>query len=422
MTNKWSRSYTNSEGETVVVCFDHLDKAVDIKLELQNMSPSRKCNWKQHKQMMETEGFTNSDVNESYRCLVKAYQKEQGKLSSLPTYAEMVATSKLESIKQAVGNMYQEKRENQMVLNDLNKLKRDLVTTAVVAEQVRDAFLDDMDWRIPHFEPVVPTNFSNEMFVVLTDLHIGALVDNVYGNSYNYAIAWNRIEAYLVKIAEYVRIFNIRKINLVILGDLIEHVYMRLKQQADVEFTMAQQIVKATELILWFIVQLSKLAHVEVESIAGNHDRMNGNKDLSLDDDNANVIINQTVAMMINSHNATNINFIEPSRSATEIHKEVHGRVFKFVHGHLDNGNKRDRLKGYISMTNEFVDCLVYGHLHNWRVEDSDNGRLTVGIGSIMGRNNYSKAFNCATDASQGIIIVKNDGEILPIRIGLQIN
>lgn len=77
-------------------------------------------------------------------------------------------------------------------------------------------------------------------------------------------------------------------------------------------------------------------------------------------------------------------------------------------------------MKGYISMQNEFFDCLIYGHLHHFHMQESDNGRLVIGVGSLEGRNSYSKNFNAATNASQMIMIVTGEGDLIPIRVDLQ--
>jgi predicted phosphodiesterase len=78
-------------------------------------------------------------------------------------------------------------------------------------------------------------------------------------------------------------------------------------------------------------------------------------------------------------------------------------------------------MKAKISMENEFFDCFVYGHLHHYDVKESDNGRMTVGVGSLAGRNEHSASFGAATDASQLMLVVTDGGDVLPLRIGLQI-
>lgn len=415
------RSYTNNDGMTVEVSNEHLDTAVEIKLELQNNSPSRKTNWSLHKKMMEEEGFNDSDTNEAYRCLVKDYQSKIGKLVSLDKHVDLVASSKLESIRSAVGELYYEKRTNQETLNELNKLKRDFVRTAVIAEEVRDAFLDKIELNVPHYiyKPLT-SPFKTKAIVVITDWHIGVTVDGVCGNWFNLEIAKKRIAKLKQKVLDYCIIHKISEIEVCSLGDMVEHVNMRYKQNNEAEFKLARQIVEATHLIFDFITSLASHVNVTFTGIAGNHDRLQGDKDIAFDDDNVSVVINDNIRTLIQMSNAQRLKFCAVEDGATEIIKELNGRKIRLVHGHLDEGNKRDRIKSYISMENEFFDALIYGHLHNFKVEESDNGRLAVGVGCLVGRNSYSKKISCATNASQMIFVVTEDGDMLPIKIDLQ--
>src|SRR5690606_33589814 len=139
------RSYTNRDGAQVEVSTEHLETAVKIKKELQNSVPSRRCNWKTLVDMMAIEGFDDAENSENYRQMIKSYQKSIGELPDGKVYAEMVSESKLESIRQAVGEIAYEKRDNQLVLRELNKLKREIIDFSVTAEQIGLAFAD-YDW------------------------------------------------------------------------------------------------------------------------------------------------------------------------------------------------------------------------------------------------------------------------------------
>jgi hypothetical protein len=77
-----------------------LQTAVEIKKELQKASPSRRASMKQLVAMMEQEGFHDAESSESYRCMLKSYQKDIGELPEAPKHADMVADNKLESIKE----------------------------------------------------------------------------------------------------------------------------------------------------------------------------------------------------------------------------------------------------------------------------------------------------------------------------------
>lgn len=418
-----NRFYTNKEGLIVEVTHEHLQTAVTLKIELQKMSPSLRCNWKKHKEMMEEEGFEDSDINEGYRILVKDYQRQIGLLTPLSKHVDMVEDNKLDSLKSLLGELYSEKRDNQLALTEINKFKRDFHLSKVVAEEIVKEF-KNFKIELPHnfVKNISYTTYKNSAVVALTDLHIGEIIKNVYGNYYNYEIAKMRMRLYTQKVVEHCVAFNIGKIFVAGLGDFVEHLYMRAKQSRHAEFGLAQQILKASELIVEFLITLSNSVNVEYCGIAGNHDRLQGDKDINFDEDNANVIINYNIKTAIQFIDKPNkLKFIDIEDGASEMNIETNGRKIKLVHGHLDNGNKKDKMKGYISMQNDFFDCLVYGHLHHYHVEDSDHGRLVVGVGCMSGRNDYGKHFSAATNASQMMLIIREDGELIPLKVDLQI-
>lgn len=414
------RSYTNSAGTIVQVSKEHLDVAVRLKIELQKMSPSLRCDWKKHKAMMEEEGYADSDASESYRCLVKDYQREMGLLNPLSKHVDMVTESKLASLDRLVGELYSEKREAQLALQEINKFKRDFHLSKVIADEIITEFKKFTVLQHAYVPSKKKQSSKDVAIVVLTDLHVGVVINDVYGNYYNYDIAKERMNTYLEKVIAHCKRFQITEVAVIGLGDFVEHVNMRYKQSADAEFNLAQQILKASELVIDFLVQLSQHVNVEYGGIAGNHDRLQGDKNIAFDDDNANVIINSNIETFIKLTKSPALKYISIEDGATEVNVEVNGRKIKLVHGHLDSGNKTDRLKNYISMQNDFFDCLIYGHLHNFDVKESDHGRMTVGVGCLSGRNDYSKTFGCATNASQMMMVVTGDGEMIPIKVDLQ--
>ncbi|WP_182004700.1 hypothetical protein [Priestia aryabhattai] len=417
-----TRSYTNSDEMDIEVSQEHLDAAVEIKLELQENSPSRRCNWKKHRELMEKQGFYDSDINEGYRCLIKDYQKKTGRLRKVDSYANYVAEGKLEAIKQAVGDMYYQKVDNQQVLRELNKIKKGLTTSALAVEELRNAYIDEIDFTVPHYiyQPKLESS-ANKGIVIITDWHVGVKVDNCAGNSYNYEIAKKRIEKLKKDTLDYCQAFDITDLEVVGLGDWIEHLYMRKNQSQECEFKKALQAPKAQALILDFIVSLAEYKNVTVELIAGNHDREDGDKAASFDGDNAVVVINEGIADTLKLLDAPRLKFIKSDEHATSIIRDINGKKFKFAHGDRDRGGNKHKMKGHISNDNEFYDCYIHGHLHNFYIQSDDHGRMVIGVGCLMGRNNYSKDIYCAGNASQAFIVVRGNGDILPFPVDLQI-
>lgn len=416
------RLYTNKEGMAITVDKEHLDKAVEVKLALQDKSPSRRISWAEHQKIMIEEGYYDSDKNEAYRCLVKNYQKSMGLLHNLPKHADLIHSSKLDAMKRVVGDFRFEKQTNQDILSKINKIYREMSRTAVMVDEFRNIILDDIDFDVPHYiyQPK-PASSKNKGIVVATDWHIGMVVDDCVGNYYNYDIAVKRLGLFKKKILDMCKTHNVTDLYIVGLGDWIEHQYMRLNQSQDTEFSPSMQIAKASKLLFDLIVSLSEYTNVTFGSIAGNHDRGHGDKSQSFDDDNANVVIMEGIKDMLGILKCDRIQLLDIEPSATEINLNVNGKRFKFLHGDKDRGSMKRRMKDHISMNNEFIDYLVHGHLHNFYTQDDDNGRMVVGIGSLQGKNNYSKDLGSTTDASQAFILVEEDGEVHPFRIGLQI-
>jgi predicted phosphodiesterase len=413
------RSYTSSNGEKIEVTKEHLDTAVRIKRELQMSSPSHKCSWSLHKKMMEKEGFYDSDTNESYRCMIKSYQKSIGELDDIEEYTNKVADSKLKSIKEAVGELTYTKREVQIESRKLNKLKRELTLFGVIAEQVREALLQELNLEIPKW--VVATKhkeLKNKMIIILSDWHIGAVVVNVCGNSFNYSIAKKRVEKYFKEILKLANLFKISDVYVVCTGDVTEHAYMRYSQGIDVEFPFGEQIVKAFELIRDFILNLTQYFNVIYTGISGNHDRLQGNKEINHDADSSMFIINYMIKEFIQIVNSPRLQYVEPDAILYSTVLEINGVKMKFVHGDKESGN--NKLARHSLMDNVDYQILVMGHVHYFQVSEVGNNKFEMCVGSLKGVDNYAKKGKFVSSASQGIIIVGENKELDFKRVDLQ--
>lgn len=415
------RSYTNMESEVITVSQEHLDTAVRIKRELQMASPSHRTNWNQHKLMMEKEGFTDSEASESYRQMIKAYQIATGTIESKEKQADLVADSKLNSIKEAVGDLYYTKREVQMESLKLGRLKREITLYGVIAEQVHGALVTEINEIIPNhaYQERLPIIDEGRMVVLLSDWHIGATVDNVMGNTFNYEVAQKRIDKYLSRVKKIAHDEGITEINVVCMGDMTEHVSMRKVNQAhEAEFPLAVQIVKAYELIRNFIVGLSEDFNVTYRGIGGNHDRMNGDKNDNIDGDSTIFVINFMVKEFIEKANASRITYVEVDQINYSTSFYVGKYNMKFVHGDNEKGNKK--LASHADIDNTSYNVLAMGHLHHHSVREVGQNKYEVYVGSLMGANNYGVKGKFLSNASQGIILVNSLGEIEIKRIDLQ--
>lgn len=407
-------SYTNRKGEQVEVSDEFIERAIEIKIELQKQSPSGKCSYARLKKMMHSEGFTEADSNESMRQMIKREQEKRGLLPSATKYSDLVADKKLDSIKDAIGEMYIAKRGAQNANRELNKVKREMTDRILLFEDLKE-HISGMDFSELKGEklPKLPKT-DNKMLVTASDWHVGLLTD-----SYNYEVTLEKVEWYAQEVIHYAKLFNINTIHVASIGDLVEGAYLRSTQAFDIEFTFSKQVTKATGALFKFINLLSKeLNVVYVGSVVGNHSRM-FSKNLTLENnsDSAENIIDENIKEFILMSENPRIEIDDCKQSNTEIAIDINGRKIKAVHGDLLSKNG-DRITKLISSDNIDYDVLVFGHYHNVSISERNHDKLEIGTGSLYGTDGFSKKLGYDTIASQTIIVFEGN-KVLPIRVPL---
>ena len=329
--------------------------------------------------------------------------------------------SELNKLREKIGEFDIKKRQLQIERNGLNKLKRDLIPSIVVADELAQFMIDNnMQINIPEycFDEIEETNSEYEMIVQLSDFHIGYLIDNCKGNYFNWKIANERIDKLIEQIHKDVKLYGITNIHVVNTGDVIEQISMRKNQSQFCEFGQAEQINKSIELIYRFLVAICKNCNVTYYSVAGNHDRMNGDIKANYKGDNADVVIARQlynyneIAKQNNNNNRLTI--VENDPFNDEIILEVNGTKHKFIHGDgkIKDGDKL--LKSEMSMDDDSY-TLWRGHYHNFNIHSENNGRYIISSGCLSGYNDYSTNMGCKTSASQTIAII-GDGKIEVIK------
>lgn len=327
--------------------------------------------------------------------------------------------TELDKLRKKIGEFDIKKRQFQLERNGLNKLKRELIPAIAVADELASFMEDnDMTVKVPEycFEEIELKDNKYEMIVQLSDLHIGYIINNCKGNSFNWKIANRRIDAFLDEIYKYIDLYNISKVYVVNTGDTIEHIYLRKNQSQFCEFTQSEQINKAIDIIYRFLIALCKKANVDYYSIAGNHDRSNGDKKANLKGDNADIIIARQllryneIAKQNKNSDYFRLEIFEGNPMDDEIILEVNGTKHKFIHGDgkFKDGDKL--IKSEMSMDDDSY-TLWRGHYHNFNLHSENNGRYIVSSGCLSGYNDYSRNFGCTTWASQTIGII-GDGKI----------
>lgn len=326
---------------------------------------------------------------------------------------EETPSSKLDDVKSIIGEFDIKKQEAKSKINQLNKIKRDFIKSIEIANDLKEVMIEDgFCINVPDKylkEPEV--NDFGTMIVHITDWHIGCLIKNCRGNSYNLSIAYDRVDKLINEIYKYASFYGITKIIVVNTGDTIEHTYMRKNQLSMAEFSQSIQVNEATKLIYNFLVRLCEFACVEYYGIAGNHDRSQGDKNINVDGDNANTIINENLATFNYLKPISRLTIHRLPHDAKEIKLEVENTRHKFIHGDERIKDGKRLIENDFSMDDCSYDILWSGHWHNFDMQSENNGRYIIRTGCLSGYNDYSTQFGCATVASQTIGIFV-DGKV----------
>lgn len=420
-------SYTNKKGESVKVSRSHLKTAVELKKLLQKDSPSNRCSWAKHRSLMIKEGYKDSENSENYRTMIKRYQKTIGELS--PSPSEDVAeskTSQLDSYKELVGEMTYLKRENQKYLKEINKGKREIIDGTLFIREMNETVervLNNVDWeKIVNrkFSPVSSYG-STRMLLLLTDWHLGALVD-VEDNKFNYNIAVQRIEKMIQRTIDEGSRNSVSQVDVVFMGDMIEGHFMRSGQAYDVEFPTSEQMSRGGELLIQALnILSSSFKQVTFRAFAGNHDRINqSDKNGNITGDSSMVVVNKIVKTFVDASKPyiKNIKFVETHHSHAKM-IDVNGINIKLVHG--DKVKKKDegKIHDHSSIDGIIYNLIVYGHFHHYLFLETGINKHEMRVGSLKGSDDYSEELGLGSRPSQALVLIDINGEITPKKIDL---
>lgn len=202
---------------------------------------------------------------------------------------------------------------------------------------------------------------GNDLFVSLSDFHLGLTVNNAFGQ-YDSDIAAYRLHKYAEEIIRIRDITSAENCYVGILGDVVSG-EIHLTTQLENRENLTQQIQKSAELLSAFVYELSKhFRNVYVNSVSGNHSRTtlkdNCKRDNRLDD-----IIPWYIEAKL-SH-IDNVKFLcDQNYDSTIGRVEIRGNEYIMVHGDYDSFDQHG-LSKIMLMIGHKPTGIFYGHMHH---------------------------------------------------------
>jgi hypothetical protein len=249
--------------------------------------------------------------------------------------------------------------------------------------------------------PNVGTGYC-EGILQLSDWHYGIDVDT-YWNVFNTDICKQRVSKLLQETIEFCRFFNVCKLHVVNLADLIcgrIHYTLRLQSRIDV----ITQTMEVSEILAEFISELTANGiFVEYYDCLDNHSRLEPDKSASLNLESLVRITPWYLKERLKDNENVHINANYYDEDIIDF--EVMGYKVGGVHGHKDKPGKV--VEGLTLMTKQNFDLILTAHLHHFSC-DEKNEVVVVSNGSLMGTDYYAKDLRLTSIPSQNLILVTN--------------
>lgn len=270
--------------------------------------------------------------------------------------------------------------------NAFNKLVRERSRqeelNEILVKSIQEGDLPRLDYE---FDPYgVVAQSDNDLLVSLNDIHYGATVEN-YWNTYNSDICREMMCRYLDRIIQIARTHFSQNCIVWANGDEISgniHKSITVTNKENV----IEQIKGVSELIAEFIAELSKhFATVTFVSVAGNHSRLDPNKDNALVSERLDDLIEWYLAARLQSFENVVIGGGEKVDETMYL-IDVRGKTYCGVHGDFDGSPSK--IQALQTMARKPLYAVLSGHLHHCKIDDV-HGIRTIMAGSFLGMDDY---------------------------------
>lgn len=305
---------------------------------------------------------------------------------------------------ESILELRKERRKLQSQRRELNRLINELADMEGLKEMVLETLSEYPN--VPIFQkPLVYTPSNNEGILCLSDIHYGIGVDNEK-NIYNPQICIESFEKVYKETVEYTQFYKLKKIHVLLGGDLISgliHTNLRLQQLEDI----ISQIKNLSDILVKFLSNLREVnpyTEIVVHLTAGNHGRMMEDKKKSLSSENFEHLIAWHLETL-----GFNVN-----QGGDCILFNVAGHKIGALHGHQVAPAKA--YSYIVGLKKVIPDAILMSHYHSdIRI---DNGCPVIVNGSMVGTDEYALEGGWYSLPHQKLIIFnENNGEIATHKI-----
>ena len=243
---------------------------------------------------------------------------------------------------------------------------------------------------------------GKEAVLFISDVHYGMITDNMW-NRYNTTICKERLERLVEKASNVCMFQGIRKLHIVLLGDMVAgsiHVGVRVASEENT----IDQLMHVSELLAQAINGLSaSVPEIEVYSTYGNHARVVANKKESIHADNMERILPWWLRERLVTNSRIRVNE-SPYHEFVKV--DVLGAGIVAPHGDLDNIREAGLIIPalFANVGGAPVKYVVMGDKHHQESYERLGVESFI-VGSLCGTDNYANDKRLFSKPSQMMMV-----------------
>lgn len=280
----------------------------------------------------------------------------------------------------------------------------------ILVEAVRSGNLPQL-----HYERFDIAPSDNDLLVSLNDIHYGANVSNFW-NTYNSDVCLEMMCRYLDRIISIGETHRSENCVVWANGDEISgniHQSIAVTNKENV----IEQIKGVSELIAEFLAELSRhFNNVTFVSVAGNHSRIEPNKDRALISERLDDLVEWYLGARLQNFENVTIGGGEKIDHTIYL-VDIRGQTYCGVHGDFDGS--ASKVQALQAMAGRPIYAVLSGHLHHNKV-DEVQGVKTIMAGSFLGMDDYCVQKRIVGRAEQMVCVCDENGVRCSYDIPLQ--
>lgn len=227
-------------------------------------------------------------------------------------------------------------------------------------------------------------------------------------NVYNPEVFESRMNQLLSETIDYCKKEDLKYMKVLCLGDCLDG-YLRHSQAFSLRYGVIESAIKFADYMAQWFMELSKYVAVEAGFTTGNHGELrllDGRKGQHLNENIETVIVE-----IIKIYNKDNINFELIPDNCGYIFTDAVGYSLLGIHGEVKDAV--EAVKEFSNVYDKKIDYLCTAHKHHASYNNCGTRRGVIGVGSIMGSDDFSMKIRRAADATASLIIFeKGKGKV----------